>query len=218
MTNIQNTKNNIIYDSFPSPRPQTISYDFLVARDEHLSCKGQLIDLISSASTSHSSPLPHIKLTPLIDLHKKMNILLTALASIFVAASEERVAFAGFLSSSTLYNKQIYRRRQTAKNPITFKLSTLSATRTDLRSAEREDGWDSDILPTSEAFDKLTSEALSLQEERKSNIQEKKRVEKEKDLFIPMFALVSIAGFFGLYTYEMLRLYSRGELYLPWNQ
>ncbi|KAL7545465.1 hypothetical protein ACHAWF_008815 [Thalassiosira exigua] len=39
----------------------------------------------------------------------------------------------------------------------------------------------------------------------------------ERDLFIPIFTLVSVIGFVGLYGYEMLRLYSRGELYLPWN-
>lgn len=40
---------------------------------------------------------------------------------------------------------------------------------------------------------------------------------EERDLFIPIFALVSLAGLFGSYGYEMLRLYSRGELYLPWD-
>ena len=42
--------------------------------------------------------------------------------------------------------------------------------------------------------------------------------EPERDLFIPIFAIISLAGLFGAYGYEMLRLYSRGELYLPWNQ
>ena len=37
-----------------------------------------------------------------------------------------------------------------------------------------------------------------------------------KDLFIPIVTLISVMGFTGLYGYEMLRLYSRGELYLPW--
>mmetsp|Transcript_15943 Transcript_15943/g.20239 ORF Transcript_15943/g.20239 Transcript_15943/m.20239 type:complete len:217 (-) Transcript_15943:279-929(-) len=41
--------------------------------------------------------------------------------------------------------------------------------------------------------------------------------EVERDLFIPIFAVVSLLGLFGAYGYEMLRLYSRGELYLPWN-
>jgi len=39
----------------------------------------------------------------------------------------------------------------------------------------------------------------------------------DRDLFIPIFAVVSLAGLFGAYGYEILRLQSRGELYLPWN-
>lgn len=42
--------------------------------------------------------------------------------------------------------------------------------------------------------------------------------EQGRDLFIPIFALVSLAGLLGSYGYEMARLYSRGELYLPWEQ
>jgi hypothetical protein len=41
--------------------------------------------------------------------------------------------------------------------------------------------------------------------------------EPERDFFIPIFSLVSLAGLFGSYAYEMLRLNSRGELYLPWD-
>lgn len=40
---------------------------------------------------------------------------------------------------------------------------------------------------------------------------------QERDLFIPIFALVSLAGLIGTYAYEMVRLYSLGELYLPWS-
>jgi len=39
----------------------------------------------------------------------------------------------------------------------------------------------------------------------------------ERDLFIPIFSIVSLLGLFGAYGYEMFRLASRGELYLPWN-
>ena len=39
----------------------------------------------------------------------------------------------------------------------------------------------------------------------------------EKDLFIPIVTLISVIGFTSLYGYEMLRLYLRGELYLPWE-
>lgn len=45
-----------------------------------------------------------------------------------------------------------------------------------------------------------------------------KGVGEEKDLFIPTVTLVAIIGFTGLYGYEMLRLYARGELYLPWDR
>lgn len=41
--------------------------------------------------------------------------------------------------------------------------------------------------------------------------------ERQDDMFIPIFALVSLAGLFGTYAYEMIRLWSRGELYLPWS-
>lgn len=38
----------------------------------------------------------------------------------------------------------------------------------------------------------------------------------EPDLFIPIFSIVALLGLFGSYGYEMARLASRGELYLPW--
>lgn len=38
---------------------------------------------------------------------------------------------------------------------------------------------------------------------------------KERDLFIPIFSMIAIGGFVSLYGYEMIRLYLRGELYLP---
>ena len=41
---------------------------------------------------------------------------------------------------------------------------------------------------------------------------------EEKDLFIPIVTLVAVIGFAGLYGYEMVRLYARGELYLPWDR
>jgi hypothetical protein len=41
--------------------------------------------------------------------------------------------------------------------------------------------------------------------------------ETERDLFIPIFAVVSLVGLFGSYAYEIIRLASRGELYFPWS-
>jgi hypothetical protein len=40
----------------------------------------------------------------------------------------------------------------------------------------------------------------------------------EGDWFIPALTLISVVGFAGLYGCEMLRLYSRGDLYLPWDR
>uniref|UniRef100_A0A7S2UBS4 Uncharacterized protein n=1 Tax=Attheya septentrionalis TaxID=420275 RepID=A0A7S2UBS4_9STRA len=42
--------------------------------------------------------------------------------------------------------------------------------------------------------------------------------EPDRDLFIPIFTLVSLTGLVGAYGYEMARLYSQGQLYLPWEQ
>mmetsp|Transcript_14132 Transcript_14132/g.21569 ORF Transcript_14132/g.21569 Transcript_14132/m.21569 type:complete len:109 (-) Transcript_14132:122-448(-) len=52
------------------------------------------------------------------------------------------------------------------------------------------------------------------QESRQPSVVEEDR---ERDMFIPIFAVVSLAGLFGAYGYETLRLASREELYLPWN-
>mmetsp|Transcript_9035 Transcript_9035/g.12860 ORF Transcript_9035/g.12860 Transcript_9035/m.12860 type:complete len:168 (-) Transcript_9035:688-1191(-) len=82
----------------------------------------------------------------------------------------------------------------------------LSMSKTDDNNVipDEDDGWDS------EKSDKIR-EIKSL---TKKNVQENVN---EPDLFIPIFSLVSLFGLFGAYGYEMLRLYSRGELYLPWD-
>ncbi len=72
-----------------------------------------------------------------------------------------------------------------------------------------DDGWEADTTEK-QAEDNIKL-LKSLQEKPLSS----SPPEKERDLFIPIFTLVSIAGFTGAYGYEMLRLYSRGELYLP---
>jgi hypothetical protein len=101
-------------------------------------------------------------------------------------------------------------------------------------SSDRDDDNDwgsSSISSTStDSTDlKRELEALKIERENKrgnigGNIQSSQystnnnSTEQERDLFIPIFAIVSLAGLFGAYGYEMLRLNAQGELYLPWRQ
>jgi hypothetical protein len=73
--------------------------------------------------------------------------------------------------------------------------------------------------PTSSQEDELESLRAQVSSKTKNNkqIPIQGGENTERDLFIPIFAIVSLVGLFGAYGYEMLRLYSRGELYLPWN-
>ena len=71
-----------------------------------------------------------------------------------------------------------------------------------------DDGWGFDLDDKVVAdFDpsSLTSSASSGADGKKT----------ERDLFIPIVAIVSIVGFAGLYGFEMMRLFFQGELYLP---
>jgi hypothetical protein len=111
-------------------------------------------------------------------------------------------------------------------------LSKPVGSRIVLKAAESEeddgdDGWGDSVSTTtatssSERISK-SQELANLQndmamKQQKQSSASTGRVEgEERDLFIPIVTLVSVIGFSGLYGYEMLRLYSRGELYLPWN-
>ena len=83
---------------------------------------------------------------------------------------------------------------------------------------DEDDGWGV-VSNTSSAKEK---ELESLRSQMNSKVESKRNMSSseeeggnERDLFIPIFAVVSLLGLFGAYGYEMLRLYSRGELYLP---
>jgi hypothetical protein len=99
-----------------------------------------------------------------------------------------------------------------------------------LENDDEDDGWGNDDDNGSSSSSSSSSPAATAQKGKlpnTSNSEERSRVEsmekrsapkeQERDLFIPIFSLVSLAGLFGSYGYEMLRLYSRGELYLPWD-
>ena len=88
---------------------------------------------------------------------------------------------------------------------------------------EDDDGWG---VPSSKSDQERELAALQAERAERSapassaasNRASQDNDPPERDLFIPIFALVSLGGLFGSYGYEMLRLYSRGELYLPWDQ
>lgn len=78
---------------------------------------------------------------------------------------------------------------------------------------DEEDGWGFDL------DDKVIAEFLEKEAgeltDNNANVNTA-IVGKERDLFIPIFALISLGGLVGAYGYEMLRLFLRGELYLPY--
>jgi hypothetical protein len=84
------------------------------------------------------------------------------------------------------------------------------------------DGWDDDDSSAAST----TTTLSSLQQQDKlarlcsapPKTKNDQAFQGERDFFIPIFTLVAITGFVGAYGYEMVRLYSRGELYLPWDQ
>ncbi|GFH51254.1 hypothetical protein CTEN210_07730 [Chaetoceros tenuissimus] len=92
-----------------------------------------------------------------------------------------------------------------------------------LMTAGDDDGWGDDAKlstsPSSSQEDELESLRAQVSSKTKNDKQNQIAGDDntERDLFIPIFAIVSLVGLFGAYGYEMLRLYSRGELYLPWN-
>jgi hypothetical protein len=83
---------------------------------------------------------------------------------------------------------------------------------------DEDDGWgNADDNGGSSATTQKRDQPTSNSEEQSRVSIEKGSASEERDLFIPIFSIVSLAGLFGSYGYEMLRLYSRGELYLPWD-
>jgi hypothetical protein len=104
--------------------------------------------------------------------------------------------------------------------PLDASLSLIRTQLVENDNDDEDDGWgdgddndDRSSLATAQQGEQLT--ANSKEQSRSST--EKRSAPEERDLFIPIFSLVSLAGLFGSYGYEMLRLYSRGELYLPWD-
>ena len=107
-----------------------------------------------------------------------------------------------------------------------FHISNIVRKAAESDEIEDDDGWGTtpssgDRISKSQELARLQDEMTMKKQQNNKSSQissSNNRIEnEERDLFIPIFALVSVLGFTGLYGYEMLRLYSRGELYLPWN-
>ncbi len=105
-----------------------------------------------------------------------------------------------------------------------FHISNIVRKSAESDESEDDDGWGTtsvDRISKSQELATLQDEMTMKKQQNNKSSQissSNNRIEnEERDLFIPIFALVSVLGFTGLYGYEMLRLYSRGELYLPWN-
>jgi hypothetical protein len=84
-----------------------------------------------------------------------------------------------------------------------------------------DDGWDTDsdkiatVSPYATNETRFNSADQPIVDQRQTIIKQQKENLDDDDLFIPIFTLVAICGLLGAYGYEMIRLYLRGELYLP---
>lgn len=106
---------------------------------------------------------------------------------------------------STLLSRSNNNRRTT--QTIESLVVCLQAEKKENAEQDEDDGWGFDV------DDQLVAQA---EKEMKSEAAATNAAaDQERDLFIPLVALISIIGFGGLYGYEMLRLYFAGELYLP---
>jgi len=105
-------------------------------------------------------------------------------------------------------------------NPQTKKLINVHSLEmsNDKFTDNDDDSWGEggeDNTMTSRSDNEISN--MKLQSNEGSRMTSTGSQEQERDLFIPIFTLVSIIGFFGAYAYESFRLYSLGELYLPWE-
>ena len=131
-----------------------------------------------------------------------------------------------------LTNQRIRHQKQSIAQGQSKRRQSLFMTPIDNESSrEDDDGWgnaDDNVKESTSTARKsmnereLASLRSQMDGKRNTNTGSQSRTngsvdggDQERDLFIPIFAVVSLLGLFGAYGYEMLRLYSRGELYLP---
>jgi hypothetical protein len=146
-----------------------------------------------------------------------MNLLLLLLHyTLFLFLGRETHAFQPpRTTSNRRINLIIIEQYRDNNNNIPLKLSSNDDNADD-------DGWgdENSSISGSSSLEEKAQKLRQLQRESSSQSQQRRSSrtdEPERDLFIPIFAIVSLLGLFGTYAYEMARLASKGELYLPWD-
>jgi hypothetical protein len=164
-------------------------------------------------------------------MQKYFSILSTILASSygFTLIQVHKCFVPNTSSFSTTSLSLSFRKDTTTPNSRLLFTSYFATTNKD----DEDDGWGSPKVMSSSDSNDMKRELEALKSDRdfkkansdgrvlyssQSSINNNSSTEKERDLFIPIFAIVSLAGLFGAYGYEMLRLNAQGELYLPWRQ
>lgn len=112
-------------------------------------------------------------------------------------------------------------------NPVTNPYTVLfeEHNNSEKENNDNDDGWG---MPPSMNKNEVTTEygmkqykslvATTSEQQQQSETKSVTPIKvngNERDLFIPIFTIVSIVGFVGAYGYETLRLYMNDELYLP---
>lgn len=143
--------------------------------------------------------------------------LLLRIGSAFTTVSIGNQNYFGFMSKKTLVVRNIPPNRPS----IRFRAKDNSDDWGASEEAEAPSGVDmvpKDSLSKEKELELLRSQMAtkySPSSEENDGMPSNKSIKGERDLFIPIFSTVSLVGLFAAYGYEMLRLYSRGELYLP---
>ena len=151
-----------------------------------------------------------------------------ALISKSISLYRRFLATTSISNKSFVYSNYVVLLRNNNNMERSFNYKNIEFTKFSLSSRSssndnNDEGWDDE--PIIEVGRQQELASLRSQMDLKSKNSNTRGVDKvqletnkeaeERDLFIPIFALVSLAGLFCAYGFEMLRLYSRGELYLP---
>jgi len=150
-----------------------------------------------------------------------------ALISKSISPSRRFLATTSISNKSFVYSNYVVLLRNNNNMERSFNYKNIEFKKFSLSSRSssndnNDEGWDDEPTIEVEGQQELASlrSQMDLKSKNSNTRVDKVQLEtnkeaEERDLFIPIFALVSLAGLFGAYGFEMLRLYSRGELYLP---